>query len=222
MTPAGFERLSFEAASRFLEFVAHPLASLHPERRRSLLPEGLADLPGCDALSLSQGILNELGLTDDLREFDFGDPLHRMALLPPEGLEAVSLALGLRMLAPRLLLAVTREDALAIESALTGYQQQVLAQAAGAGWPAPASGAPSVRDLLAEFPRAGLSLATGLLRELPRELGLRGLLKLPPAEAADMSERRPWLADLIGQTVSHWDAAWARLWVLQEPAPGVA
>ncbi len=147
-------------------------------------------------------------------ELDFSQPLHRMALLPPEGLKRLALWAGAASVAGDLRRVVLREEREDLERHLPQdvwpwiHQQEVPA-------PWPPSPKVSVSTLIEQVHTRGWGCLEILCDQLPRALGERMRLKLPlstPTEPPAPQQVIDLLTRAYPGAVQSWDPSWEPQW----------
>lgn len=219
MIPPGFERLGRQATTIFLDFVATPAKTLHPDWRAALIPDWANDLPLLqDSTALSQGLKESLGLDDDLSHFVFDDPVFQAALLPSDDLQRLARHLGLALHAPRFMRVIKREQLDVLGSLLTQEDWQVIVGCLQREWPPTRFVDEDLTALTVRVEEDGLQAVIQQFRQLPQNVGQRALLKLPRRDETAHSENLAQATAAFPQVYASLPVAatdqWHTLWRL--------
>ena len=219
MIPPGFERLGRQATTFFLDFVATPAKTLHPDWRAALIPNWTNDVPLLqDSTALSQGLKESLGLDDDLSHFVLDDPVFQAALLPADDLQRLARHLGLALHAPRFMRVIQREQLDILGSLLTQEDWQVIFRFPQQEWPPTPFEDEDLAALVAGVEEDGLQVVLQQFRQLPHNVGQRALLKLPRREEMARTEDIARSTAVFPQVYASLPVAatdqWHNLWCL--------
>lgn len=220
MIPQGLAQLEAKAAGIFLDFVANPAQSMHPEQHEALIPDWVDSLPA-DARSAiaSKGLLGTLNLTEKISAFEFENPIHQAMLLPAEVLMRIARALGIRCIAPHLLRVIHQEQLRELDQLLQPEDWATVLASGPLPWPSEPPQTIELIPMVKSAESKGLALLSAVMKQLPTEIGQRALLKLPPSgdwEAVDPTSALAWLPDIYRQTVEDWNPQWLMLWKISK------
>jgi len=209
--------LSIRATRELYRFVYAPAQGADPARLGALF-EG-EPLDADDAFA-NQMVRERLGL-GDAEAFDPNDPVHRAALLPPEGLACLAWRLGLACGASRLRRLIRREDLTELGTAMSeGDWLVVVNEHASPGSDILASS--SVEALPETCRRIGWRLLAAACDALPPDIGKRLRLKLPleagPLEHEHVALPRTHLARTCAAAASAWNPDWEAMWASSHSA----
>jgi hypothetical protein len=217
VTPLGFDQLGQQAATLLLNFVGLPAHTLHSDWKSSLIPDWALESPlAQDQAALSKSLLVSLNLTDDLSKFDFANPIHQAALMPPDALSGLARHLGLSLNAPAFLQVIERDKISALDQALTSDDWQLLATLPRHERPGKPLSTEDLASIAPQFSEDGLVSLIEIFRQEPRDIGQRALLKLPQSqrdsEPSLVAKTRDIFPTVYLHYVAHWHAAWPELW----------
>ena len=217
MVPKGFERLDANATRIFLDFVAAPAATLHPDWRAGLLPSWVEGSPlERNSAALSQGVLDALGLDQDMSSFSWQDPACVAALLPPVELLALARRLGLALHAPTLVRAIAKDQVALLDGLLSEEDWKTIRALGSLGWPRqplPADAALATDESLRED---GLLALLGVFGRLPQNIARRAQVKLPRREqtcsAGQLAQAGSVFPSVYQSFAPHGGEGWHALW----------